>query len=58
MAYPFHPMKNHTLKKFSKLMKASREKKDTDCSEKDSVPLKIIPPETNQPLQDQILNHP
>lgn len=57
MAYPFQPMRTHTLKKLARLMKESWEKHDTDCPEKESVPLKIIPPETNCPLQDQILNH-
>lgn len=57
MAYPFQPMSSLTLKKLSKLMKQSWEKKETNCSKKDSVPLKIILPETNHHLSDQVLNH-
>ena len=57
MAYPFQPLKNHTLKKLARLMKESRDKKDPDCPQKESFPLKIITPESNRPLQDQIANH-
>ena len=57
MAYPFQPMRTHTLKKLARRLKESWEKKDTDCLEKETVPLKIIPPETNHSLSDQVLNH-
>lgn len=51
MAHPFHPMRTHTLKKLARLMKESWEKKDTDCLEKETVPLKIIPRKQTIPCQ-------
>jgi len=58
MAYPFQPLtRNHTLKKFYKLRRQSWERKETNCSKKESVPHKFIPPETNHLRQDQVLNH-
>ena len=54
MAYPFQPMKTHTLKKLARLMKETRGKRVADRSNKDSARTKIITPETT--LQNQVLN--